>query len=536
MKTKKISRFVSVLLCFVISLALLCSCRGNSKGKSLYWLLDSSPRNLDPQTATSESEMLLIKNCFTPLFEKNEEGKLVSSLVYHYDISKDGLTYIFYLNDDIYWSHLSDGKIKKYTPIIADDFVFAIERVFKDNPDADIMRILCDIKNADKVTEGENLKKLSVTAKDDKTLVIKLSRKNPALPEAFCDPALFPCNRKFFNSTSGRYGLSTESMLFNGSFILSAWGESSLKLTRNKFSSDKPKVDNITLYQPKSTREHINLLKEGEIDAAFLSSEQYLQIPQNSTFNVKERTSKVWVILFNESHELWRNKNLRDAFISCTDRDSIEKNEHFKVSRYLITDTALVYSSNYRKNAADIILKGYNPNSAKEHYSLALSELAKTDILNAEILIPDLELCKNSFASLNQIYQRDLSLYFSPKYLSTEDILKKVKSKDFAAALVPLNITYDTPSAILEYFIGTSPSCILNISDENFINSYTDAINTSDESTAINSFKGAEKALFETSLVAPLYFENGYFVSSSSISGFYIDASGAVIFKNADKK
>ena len=65
--------------------------------------------------------------------------------------SNDFVVEIFnLLYDDIYWSIYEDRQVKKYASIKADDFVFAIERIFTDNPNADVMAILKSIKNADR--------------------------------------------------------------------------------------------------------------------------------------------------------------------------------------------------------------------------------------------------------------------------------------------------------------------------------------------------------------------------------------------------
>jgi oligopeptide transport system substrate-binding protein len=198
----------------------LCGCKPVDAGKTVYWLLSSSPKNLDPQTAKGESELNVIKNCFSGLFEKDQNGELISSVVEHYTVSKDGLKYTFYFYDNLYWSIVDGRKIQKYAPLTADDFVFAIERIFTDNPDCSVMNVLRSIKNADKVLSGADASALSVKAENDSTLSITLKEKNSALIEALTSPELFPCNRQFFASTSGRYGLSVEAMIFNGSFCV----------------------------------------------------------------------------------------------------------------------------------------------------------------------------------------------------------------------------------------------------------------------------------------------------------------------------
>lgn len=532
---KSVLRAIAVLLCIFLLVPIFSSCRGRSNQKSVAWLLNSAPRNLDPQTAENESELIVIKNCFSGLFEKSEGGELVSSFVKHYDVSKNSLEYTFYLYDDIYWSIYEERQIKKYAPIKADDFVFAIERLFTDNPDADVMAILKSIKNADKVLEGEKLSKLGVKVINDTTFKITLSSKNSSFIDAFTNHALFPCNRDFFKSTSGRYGLSYDTMIFNGSFYLKAWGESSLKLEKNKHSASKPKIDAVTLYMPKDTREHIALLKSGDIDAALLSSQQFSNLDA-SLFNAEKFTSTLWAMVFNKDSTLWNNKNLRDAVINATDRSKIALGEHLSSTDQLISSSSLVFSDNYRKLAGNVKYPNFSQQTAKGFYSAALTELAIPEILNAEILIADNSLSRDAFAPLNQIYQRDLPLYFSPQYVAQDALKGRVKSGEFEAAVIPFDISANTPSAFFEYFLKSSPQCILPIESENFESAYQTGIYAQSVENAVQSFKSAETELLNSSLVLPLYFENSYFVSLKSSSGYQFDFSGTVLFKNVTLK
>ncbi len=538
LKAKKLLRAAALLLCAVMYSCVLFSCARAGSGKSVSWLLSAAPRNLDPQTASSDSELLIIKNCFRGLFEKNADGEIFSSVVRHYGVSEDGLQYSFYLYDDIYWSIYEKREARRYGDITAQDFAFAIKRLFTDNPDADVMRTLKSIKNADKVLAGEDTSKLGIYCKDEKTLVITLSSKNDALLEAFCSPALFPCNEQFFNSTSGRYGLSADTLIFNGSFLLGDWGESSVKLVRNSELENPATVNSVTLYLPKDTREHVALLKEGDIDAALLSSEQYDTLSPKQSFSAQKNTSTAWALVFNEQHELWQNKKLRNAVILCTDRNVFkpEGDSHFSPTDRIISETALCFSQNYRELTSDIAAPSYDSAQAKVLYSEALSELSISEIYNAEILIPDKELCKSTFSALNQVYQRELSLYFSQTYLPQQAVLSRVKSGDFSAALIPLEISTDAPATSLEFFSQSSPACILPITSDDFPTLFTAAQNSSDAASASNAYGQAENALYSSALVAPLYFENSYFVTSSGVSGFVRDKSGAVLFHSVDVK
>ncbi len=528
-------RALSLMLCVCLLAASFSGCKDNSS-KTLYWLLSSSPKNLDPQTASGESELLIVNNCFAPLFEKDQNGQLVSSVLERYETTPDLLKYTFYLKDNIFWSIIEKREVKKYAPVTANDYVFAIQRLFESKNDADVMSVLRNIKNADKVLSGEKFKKLSVKVIDDKTFSITLKEKNSSFLEAFTSHELFPCNEQFFKSTSGRYGLSSEALIFNGSFVLSAWGESSIRLVSNKFSNNKPIASSVVLYQPKDTREHTQLISEGEIDAAKLSSTSYDALQNKAGFSVKKYTETQWVMLLNPQHEIWKNASLRSAVLSCTDRSIFKGGEHLTPSKYIISDFAIVFSQNYRELSGNIKTAEFNPQNAKSLYAKGLSELGITEIYNTEILVCENELCKENFSALNQIYQRELSLYFSPEYLSKQALLSRVKSGDFAAALVPLSVSSESPSSMLEYFYASSPNLIFNVNSLAFSQNLSSALTEPNTQNAVSFYKNAEQALYDTTIVNPLFSENGYFVSSKNTDGFYFNPTGSVIFNNVTKK
>lgn len=536
MKKSAFLKLISFILCVILLVPVLNGCKTADGGKTVYWLLSSSPRNLDPQTARSESELNIIKNCFSGLFEKDANGELVSSVVEHYDVSKDGLKYSFYFYDDLYWSIPDGRKTEKYAPLTADDFVFAFERVFTDNPDSSVMSVLRSIKNADKVLSGEDVSKLSVKAESDTKLTITLKEKNSALLGALTSPELFPCNRQFFASTSGRYGLSTESLIFNGSFCVTSWGESSIRLTANENIENTPSVASVLLYQPKASRETTALLKDGEIDAAILSFEQYDALENIQNYSLKEYKSAIWTLVLNPEHELWKNQSLRKALILDTDRSVLSQGGHSGAETHVVPDSALVFSENYRKNAKDVSLPHYNAQSAKALYTAALNELSLGEIYNTEILIPKNSICKDNFGEISQIYQRDLPVYFSPTELDETALLSRVKKGEFAAAVVPLTLSYDTVSCTLDYFSADSLSCIFPINSAEFKSGLEKAMRAVSAADATAGYKKAEQALYDTFCVCPLFYENGYFVSSNSVEGIYIDNSGSVIFKDVTKK
>ena len=105
------------------------------------------PRFINPLLASSDADRDLTALVYSGLLRNDGKGELVPSLADRYEISDDGLTYTFYLKDNLYWS---DG-----TSLGVDDILFTLSLV-KDPNYRSVLR-----PNWEGVTAEKN---------DDKTL------------------------------------------------------------------------------------------------------------------------------------------------------------------------------------------------------------------------------------------------------------------------------------------------------------------------------------------------------------------------------
>ena len=111
------------------------------------------PRFVNPLLASSDADRDLTALIYTGLLRNDGKGELVPSLADRYEISNDGLTYTFYLKDNLRWS---DGK-----RLTADDILFTLSLV-KDPNYRSILR--------------PNWEGVTVEKKDDKTIEFKLAK------------------------------------------------------------------------------------------------------------------------------------------------------------------------------------------------------------------------------------------------------------------------------------------------------------------------------------------------------------------------
>lgn len=169
----------------------------------------------------------------------DKDGNVVPAIAEDYELSDDELTYTFKLRD----AQWSNG-----TPVTADDFVFAWNYTAS-NPKAEYAYLYTQdgacIENADAIVyDGKTDEKLGVTAVDEKTLEVKLSKKCPYFLSLMTFPVFYPINQEFFEEQGDQYALTADALLFNGPYKLVNWTKgSSLTLDKNENYWDKDNVN-----------------------------------------------------------------------------------------------------------------------------------------------------------------------------------------------------------------------------------------------------------------------------------------------------
>ena len=216
---KNILRAVAAAFAGII---LLSACKKNDgTGYIFKYDIASNPVTLDPQTATDSASYEIISNMFEGLLKVDNEGNLQNAAAESYTVSDDGLIYTFKLKDNIYWY---DGD-EFEAPCTADDFVFAFQRLFRPATKSRSAGGFFCIKNSRQINDGSitDLSELGVKAIDERTLEITLDSPNPSFPVMLTTVPAMPCNREFYESSNGKYGLYGGAVASNGAFYLYRW-------------------------------------------------------------------------------------------------------------------------------------------------------------------------------------------------------------------------------------------------------------------------------------------------------------------------
>ena len=234
------------VLCALLAAVFVLSLAGCGSGSASFtWFVDTIPSNLDPQVASTASDVIACENLYSGLVRKDASGKLVPALAEHWEVSSDRRTYTFTLKSGLTYA-ATKGAATDYA-ITAEDFVFAFRRMFRADTASPYAVEFSAIENSAAVLAGQLPETaLGVQARGDATLVFCLSEPDENFLSKLTLPGAMPCDEDFFNSTRGTYGLSAASTLSSGSFYLYNWTASGPFLRREPSGN---RVDSLRLVQ-----------------------------------------------------------------------------------------------------------------------------------------------------------------------------------------------------------------------------------------------------------------------------------------------
>lgn len=223
---KKIFLTILSLLFFVISCG-----GGNSSNakegsgiKKIAVNLQSEPKSLDPQLASDASGITIDSLIYEGLTRLDRDGKVIPAAAESWEISEDGLRWVFHLRKDMKWAN---GN-----PVTAKDFAFGWLRALDPQTASEYAYELYYIKGAKEYNEGKGKREdVVIKTPDDNTLEIELNQPTPYLLSLFSFPTYYPVNEKYYNEAGSDFSLSAGKIMGNGPYAVKKVD------TRNQYSS-----------------------------------------------------------------------------------------------------------------------------------------------------------------------------------------------------------------------------------------------------------------------------------------------------------
>lgn len=436
---KKLLNFISLLLCGVILIS-LCSCGKAYLKECIYFNLSAEPVSLDPQTASDDNELLIVRNTFEGLLRKDKDGKITNGVAESYE--KNGLTYTFRIKEN---SEYFDG-----TKLTAADFVFAFKRAVDPKTAAPFAERLKAVGNAKSILSGFSDKEsLAVKAVDKYTLEITLDSEDEFFLDTLTTSVCMPCNEKFFNKSVGKYGLEKKYVLANGSYYIGRWNtdDFGIRLYKNNNYKGSFSVLNASVFLSCNTEKSApELIADQTVDMAFLKNGETESAKENG---LKVKSCQNSLIVMTIGQEF--SNDIALAISCATDRSVYEKllPEGFEIADGIYPEII--------KEGLNTDLptyeREYNIEKAKKLISSAVKSTDDKVFPSATLYYYDDESIKSAVSAIVSHWQQNLSAFVNIKPSSNKDaLMSDLKNQTLQFAVFPVKAKSSRPEEFLELF------------------------------------------------------------------------------------
>lgn len=293
---------------------------------------------VDPHNLSLNSDIMLSRQVYEPLYWINDEGEEIPMLATEYSVSEDGLTWTFQLREGV--------TFQNGDPLTAQDVVYSYERCF------------------DNAYMQEKVEAIdSVTAPDDSTVEMHLKYQFSPLMEKIA--AIGIVSQSFVEANMDDQGLLGFNACGTGAYsVKEAIPDVSITLEAySGYWGGEAPIKTLNFEQITDETTAVTAFEAGEIDVMSIPSANWTQISESGQYNTDSRPSNhVVYLIFNTEAAPFDNRELRQAIAYAINREDI-----IAVAADGPADPATSLATSYMLGyTEDHMTYEYDPEKAKE--------------------------------------------------------------------------------------------------------------------------------------------------------------------------
>ena len=483
-------------------------------------------QSLDPATAVDQTSITLLANVMEGLYRLDEKNQPQPALAAGQPkVSNDGKTYTIVIRDGAKWS---DG-----TPITAEDFVVAWQRVVDPETASPNVELFSTIKNAKEIISGKQPKeKLGVKSNGEQTLIIELEEPTPYFTDLLALTAYFPVQQKAIKENGKNYGTSKKSIETNGAYTLTnldgVGTSDKWTIAKNEKYWDKKNVSmkKINFQVVKEINTGINLYNDGQLDDTPLAGEYAKQYKKDKEYSTTLMANTMFLEM-NQTGEnkLLKNKNVRKAISYAIDRESLGEKllDNGSIPSVGVVPKKMAYNPKTKKDFANEKLVEFNKKQASTYWKTAKSKDKVSEKLELDILVGDGEFEKKAGEFLQGQLEENLEgLKVNITPVPANVFMERLTKKDFNLSLSGWQADYADPISFLANFETNSPMNHGGYSNKNY-----DELIKDTSSKRWQELKKAEKILIDDMGVVPIFQVGTAKLEKSKIRNVLMHSIGA---------
>ncbi len=480
--------------------------------KELDVRLCGSPETLDPALCTTEDGANMILHLYEGLLKMDEDGNPVSAAAEKYKVSKNGLTYTFYLKKGLKWSDGSELK--------ASDFVYSWKRLADSRTEAPLAySLLGNVKGWDEASneKAPNPDALKVSASNSYTLVVELKKPCSYFLNLCTQAALVPLNKAAVES-GDEWFLNPAVCVSNGAFKLTEYTLGDvIAMDKNEYYTRAEDIsfDRISWHLIEDDEEAYQAYAEGELD--FLRQPPTQRIKDlygNKDFHTGAKLGTDF-LCFNCEKSPFDDARVRRALTLAIDRslvsDIIMQGTHPEAKSFIGTGFSDVkkgssFLESTQKKYGDIFLTDDREEACDTARSL-LKEAGYPDGegMDAVDLLAFKSGSNEDLADyFKSVWEDELGINTEIRYQDWKTYTANRRAGDFDAAFCCASVSWNEPSELIMLFASKNKN-----NDGRYSNGAFDGLadglwNTKNPKNHYRKLHRAEKLLLDEAAASPI--------------------------------
>lgn len=486
-------------------------------------IADLNPNTVDPQCTTEY--YVVSMNIFNRLVEvkANDDGtsEIVPSLAKSYEVSDDGLTYTFTLNEGVRYTNGAD--------LTSDDVLYTFTRLltYDKSQNGDVVS---QIKGAAALHDGTADTMEGFETVDDYTFKITLEEPYAAFLACLSTPACSILDRETTEEAGEDFGLVPEKTIGTGYFIFHSWTfESELVLAANKDCwAGAPACNGIDIKIVPDEDTQRMMFENGELDLLDLDNapSQTDYFLTNDTYKDQIASGNrvgIYYIAMNESKEPLNDVKVRKAIQMCIDRQSIL--DALFGGRGTIENG--IFPNGLIGHNSELEEIPYNVEEAKK----LLTEAGYPN--GFEIEISQSSEASNTTANINQVVQAmlgEIGITAKINVIDDATYMDMRKNGEFEMYNANWSADFNDPDNFIYTFFGTEENTTarcLSYYDKDALARVAAARGIVDENDRIAEYQTLEKKIIqEDAAWVPLFSVKHLFVVNPRVKNFKVSWNG----------
>ena len=528
MTNKKLLAFL-LLMTMAVTLVSGCSKGSTGNNQVFRYALEAEPATVDPAKSVGIPESMVELQIFEGLTRLDAKEQPQPGVAERWEISSDGLEYIFRLRADAKWSN---GE-----PVTAHDFVFAWKRVLDPETGSENAYMLFPLKNGQAYNEKKaSAEAVGVIAIDDRTLKVVLEKPTAYFLGLTAFHAFYPVHIQTVKAQPAKWANEASTLIGNGPFKVTKWAHSSkIEFAKNDHYWDKSAVK-LTAMEwliSDSQTTRLAMFENKQVDMMVEPAVvEHDRLSQKGLLTISPYLGAYYFV-FNTTAAPFDNVNIRKALTMAINREMLVKNviKGSKQPAYAWIPPGLINTvtgRDFREEGGNIVTEDIA--EAKKLMAMAgypdgkglppITLLFNTSEMNKAVAEAVQEMWKQNLGITVQLTNQEAKVFYATR-----------TQGDFQIARASWIADYADPMTFMDVF--KDPHNDAKYKNPAYNDNVVKAQSTIDPAVRMKAMHDAEKILFDDAVIIPVYYTTQPYVVNPKLKGYFWSVLGVADFKTA---